>query len=359
MRQMPINDKTLQHVSTMIITCQNCHTNYNVAANIIGGGKTVQCQNCTNSWHQNPVPAAPVYAVPPPAAAPAPPQPAPAPVPEPVAAPVPEPAPEPVAAPVPEPVPEPMPEPEPEPEPEAEAPAAEAPAEEAAAEPEAVSEEGTGAADDALSPDQLDKMFGEDTETDAFFSNGSDAGGEDGIDNLDDIEDPDPIPGVFSGGGDDDLGDDGKKKGGKKKIIAIAVVVLLLALGAGLFFGRSFIIDMVPEAEGLYDMIDIGGSEIGEGLDIQNVKSLREVESGVDILVVRGDVANVSEEERMVPMIRVVLYDGEGEEVQHVIAAPLKNRLPPGAKIGFSAKLPEPSALARRLEVTFSEAKKK
>jgi predicted Zn finger-like uncharacterized protein len=349
MRQMPINDKTLQHVSTMIITCQNCQTNYNVAPTMIGGGKTVQCQNCTNSWYQNPVQAAPVYAAPPPAAAPAPPPPAPAPVPEPVAAPV--------AAPVPEPVPEPMPEPMPEPEPEETA-AEEAPAEEAAAEPEADEpKDDAGAAEDALSPDQLNEMFGEDTETDGFFADDSDGGDGSGIDNLDDIEDPDPIPGGLMDD-DDDVEADEKKKGGKGKIIGIAAVVLLLALGAGLFFGRSFIIDMVPEAEGMYDMIGIGGSEIGEGLDIQNVKSLREVESGVDVLIVRGDVANVSEEERMVPMIKVVLYDGAGEEIQSTVAAPLKNRLPPGAKIAFSAKLPEPSALARRLEVTFTEAKK-
>jgi len=262
-------------------------------------------------------------------------------------------------------MPEPMPEPEPEPEaelpeeaaaePEAEAAPEEAAAEEAAAEPEADS----GAEDDALSPDQLDEMFGEDTETDPFFADGSDDGDEGGIDNLEDLEDPEPIPGGFmDDDADEATGGDKKKKGDKGKIIAIAAVVILLALGAGAFFGRSFIIDMVPQAEAVYDMLNIGGGEIGEGLDIQNVKSLREVESGVDILVVRGDVANVTEEERMVPMIRVVLYDGAGEEVQSVVAAPLKNRLPAGAKIGFSAKLPEPSALARRLEVTFTETKK-
>ena len=175
----------------------------------------------------------------------------------------------------------------------------------------------------------------------------------------DSIEDPEPIPGVFSSDDEVFMDDGSDKKMGKGKIIGIAATVLVLALGAGLFFGRTFIIDMVPQAAGIYEMLDFGGSEVGEGLDIRNVKSLREVESGVDILIVRGEVSNVSEEDRMVPMIRVVLYDGEGEEVQSTIAAPLKNRLPPGTSIGFSAKLPEPSALARRLEVTFTETKNK
>ena len=234
--------------------------------------------------------------------------------------------------------------------------AEEAPVEEAATESEGDAD--AGAVDDALSPDQLDEMFGEDTETDPFFADGSYGADEDGIDILDDLEDPEPIPGGFMDDDAEDISDEDKKKSSKGKIIAIAAVVILLALGAGAFFGRSFIIDMVPQAEAVYDMLNLGGGDIGEGLDIQNVKSLREVESGVYILVVRGEVANVTEEEHMVPMIRVVLYDGAGEKVQSVVAAPLKNRLPAGAKIDFIAKLPEPSALARRLEVTFTEAKK-
>ena len=105
-------------------------------------------------------------------------------------------------------------------------------------------------------------------------------------------------------------------------------------------------------------MVGLGGEELGAGLDIRNVKSSREVENGIDVLVVRGTVANIAEEDRMVPMIRVSLFDGEGEEVQHVVTPPLKSRIPPGAKIGFKAKLSQPSALARRLEVTFTEEKK-
>ncbi len=158
---------------------------------------------------------------------------------------------------------------------------------------------------------------------------------------------------------DDDEGEDeADKKGGKGKIIGIAAVVLIIGLGAGLFFGRPLIIEMYPPAKDIYAMISLGGEELGEGLDIRNVKSTREVENGVDVLVVKGEIANVSEEDKMVPMISVVLFDSAGEEIQSTLAAPLKSRLQGGATIAFGAKLPEPSALARRLEVTFSEPKK-
>ena len=205
-------------------------------------------------------------------------------------------------------------------------------------------------------------MFGEDTETNAFFG-GEDTGGDEGkgegeaID-PEQIPDPDPIPQVFSSDDGDTDDDVDAKKGGKAKIIGIAAAVVFIALGAGAFFGRGFIIDLWPPAADYFAMVGLGGEELGAGLDIRNVKSAREVEGGVDVLVVRGTIANIAEEDRKVPMIRVSLYDGDGVEVQHVIAAPLKSRIPPGAKIGFKAKLSQPSALARRLEVTFTEEKK-
>jgi hypothetical protein len=259
-------------------------------------------------------------------------------------------------APVPE--PEPMPEPEPAPEGEAEtAPEPEAaPKSEAEAAPEGEAEEAAEpvAEGDALSPGQLDEMFGEDAEPDSFKSMADTKPPADDADEEADpenIPDPEPIPKVFSPDDDGPIDDKDLDKGGKGKVIGI-VAAVVIALGAGAFFGRSFIIDLWP------GMAGPGGAGLGAGLDIRDVKSSRKVEAGVDVLVVRGVVANITEKDRMVPVIRVALYDGDGEEVQHFFAPPLKNRLQPGATIGFSAKLPEPSALARRLEVTFSELKK-
>ena len=151
--------------------------------------------------------------------------------------------------------------------------------------------EGEGDAD-ALSSDQLDEMFGEDTGTDAFDSPSAlpadgDVDGDD-ID-LDSIPDPEPIPQVFSQDDDESLDDGLKEKGGKGKIIAMAAVVIVIALGAGAFFGKSFIIDLWPGAKDIYAMVSFGGEELGEGLDIRDVKSLREVDSGVDVLIVRGN----------------------------------------------------------------------
>jgi len=200
--------------------------------------------------------------------------------------------------------------------------------------------------DVTLSSELLDDIFGKDIEADAFYTDDSSSADDEGDSNTpDDFEDPEPIPGVFANQDGDQ--DDDEDSSGKGKKIGIAAIVLVLAISGVLFFGRSFIMDM------------IGGSQIGEGLDIQNVKSLRKDNSGLDILIVSGQVANISKEVRPVPMIKVVLYDGNEKEIEKTIIAPLKSSLKAGARIRFSAKITKPSALARRMEVTFTEAKKK
>ena len=82
---------------------------------------------------------------------------------------------------------------------------------------------------------------------------------------------------------------------------------------------------------------------------------MRETDGSIEVLVVRGIVTNVSGDVRPVPLIRVTLFDGDGNEVQHIDTAPMKNQLKAGDEIGFKLRLKEPSALARRLEVTFAK----
>jgi len=348
----------------MIITCQNCQTHYSVDSRAIGVGKTVRCGNCGNSWHQNPVRASARRMAPQPMPQYA--QPMPYPYPPPHAQPTVDPrmayaqAGYPAAAPPPPPMlePPPMPEPEPMPEPPAiqePEPIAEEipePAPEPAAEPAAAPPEAG-----ELSPAQLDEMFGDEPEPEAIQPL-QESGAAENVDDLSQLEqlpEPEPIPQVFQPDADDEAGAAEAGKGGKGKIIGIAAAVLVLAVVAGLFFGRGFITGMWPGAAGIYAMVGFGGEELGAGLEIRDVASARTVEGGVDALVVSGVVTNVSKDDRQVPMLRVALLDGNGVEVQHVVAAPLKNRLPAGQNIAFKAHLPEPSALARRLEVTFTK----
>ena len=290
----------------MIITCQQCNTNYDVDAKLIGDGKTVSCQNCSNTWFQNPVKNPPVfkYRSPMPSTSPL----------------------------------------------EHEK-TYESPESSGIQSTDETRNEKNITEDEGLSSEALDDMFGEQTGTDDFFTDDdftgddSDTDIEGETDNTEDFESPEPIPGVFSQGSDQD--EDDESPSGKGKKIAIISATIIATLCLALYFGQTFIMDM------------FGESQVGEGLDIQNVKSVRKDEKGVDFLIVKGIVANVSDEARKVPLIKVALYDGTEKEVYKKIIAPMRNSLKAGAKIRFSAKLAKPSASARRMEVTFTKPKEK
>ncbi|MEK7244738.1 MAG: DUF3426 domain-containing protein [Pseudomonadota bacterium] len=218
------------------------------------------------------------------------------------------------------------------------------------------------ASDDSpsLSPEELDKVLAQ-PEPEAMGSiasggpSGKEEKEEEAATTIEELPEPEPIPGALTSDSDD-AGSGRKSWVGA--IAAAGVVLVLLGGGAGLFFGRDHVMRMVPMTKEIYSMIGLGGEALGAGLDIRSVASERANEGGVEVLAVRGVIANISTLDRPVPHLRVALFDGTNRMVQSVNAAPAKTQLPPGGEIGFRVPLRDPSPLARRLEVTFIDADK-
>lgn len=381
----------------MFISCPNCTTRYNVSAAQLGAtGKSVKCTNCGNTWHQLPVadqpqPARPrgvapqqpapqqpqqayPYAAPPGYPPPGyppypyPPQGYPPPGYPPPGYPVPgQAAAEQPAAPAPAPQPAPV-QPEPEPGPEEEEITLPDMEEDIEDDPMAAfATDDDDDDDDSLSSDDIDKMFGDDDEPAALSSMVEDSDGDDDdvedITGFDDLDEPEPIPQVFTADetGDDEFDDefddeeeDHSKGSVLKIILAVVLGIFILTLGGAIFL-REMIIEMIPATEGIYSMVGLGDDTLGAGLSINDVKSSRESIGGKDVLVVRGLIVNVSKRERPVPMLELRLSDLDGKLVQSEQTSPLKKRLTVGDKIGFKIQVENPSALARKLEVTFIE----
>lgn len=335
----------------MLITCPNCRTRYMLQPAQLGQGRNVSCSNCSHVWFADPrdaqpdPPPAPAHRPAPMAAppqqmyaqpgygqpqAPYPPQ----------AAPPPPPAPEP--APVPPP-PEPAPEPDPIPEPE----------------PEPVEDDEDSTADMGVLPDDIDAMFEDDEEIEPFESLINNDDEEDDLESIespDQMEDPDYIPDVFTAD-EQEPDDDAPKKSILGKIIALFFVLLIGGLVAGTFFFKDELVAKVPQLGDVFKMI--GFHQVGAGLQIQRVETAQETDQGLEVLVIRGQIENVDEETRPVPMLRAVLFDAEGEEIQNADVAPLKSELKKGEKMSFKIRIKEPSPLRRRITVTFHEPKDK
>ncbi|MCW8914597.1 MAG: zinc-ribbon domain-containing protein [Magnetovibrio sp.] len=347
----------------MIITCPNCGTHYDVKPGAIGPtGSMMRCRRCGYTWQQSIIHSievreqqvtmpAPEHVVMPSAPEPAPaPPPMPVPEPEPIPEPEPMPEPEPEPEPMPEPEPEPMPEPEPEPEPEEE--------------------------DEPLSQDELDNLFGEDDAPppiESMIDNPDDDGGEtidvSDLDLGDDTdEEQDPIPDSLSQPLPDPEDDEipvGKPQfkipppEPKKPIgliIAIVFAVLFIGVAGGGIAMKDAVIEMYPDAKGIYETVGLHKDEPGEGLAHQDVKPRRDVRNGVDFLIVEGMVTNVVEQAVMVPVLKVALTNVDGKEIRVQTLELDKKQLEPGEKVAFKVEFENPPGTARSMALGFLSA---
>jgi predicted Zn finger-like uncharacterized protein len=128
----------------------------------------------------------------------------------------------------------------------------------------------------------------------------------------------------------------------------LLLVLLLAAVIAGAYFGRDRIVALWPQAARLYSIIGLAESP-GEGLDIANVTSTR----NVDGLIVEGDITNKVGVPRPVPKLRVVLRDASQNDVAVKIVDPPKGRLLPGETAHFVVAFLPASDAAVGVVVTF------
>lgn len=144
---------------------------------------------------------------------------------------------------------------------------------------------------------------------------------------------------------------------GKRRLLVplLAVVIALLVIGGGLagaaWYWREKIVLRFPELESLYSMAGLSVDVPGLGLTFRETTNERLAQGGVDTLIVRGFIENISDTPRRVPFLHLMLYDGTGAIVQEMAAQPPLPELLPGETTGFRVQLPNPSAAARRFDL--------
>jgi predicted Zn finger-like uncharacterized protein len=133
-------------------------------------------------------------------------------------------------------------------------------------------------------------------------------------------------------------------------MLALAVVVLIL----GVVLGREPLVAAWPPSARLYEAIGIPVPAPGAGLALQDIASERVVEGGAPVLVVTGEIANMSTELRDVPMLRAALRDSSRHELQSWMFPAESSKLLPGETVRFKTEFANPSAEAVDLTVSFA-----
>lgn len=133
--------------------------------------------------------------------------------------------------------------------------------------------------------------------------------------------------------------------------MALLVALMMPALlVSGLYLGRQFMVRQFPDLASLYAIVGIDVNLYG--LQFENVRTVRRPEDGVAVLVVEGNVRNISEKTRNIPRLHFIL-SGRNREVYAWQDDASQNPLEPGETVRFRTVLASPPDVADELQVRF------
>lgn len=133
-------------------------------------------------------------------------------------------------------------------------------------------------------------------------------------------------------------------------VVLIGVVLILFA---ALAMARDAVVRAWPPAGQLYAAIGMGPSMPGDGLRIAIAGHERNEAGSRVVLVVRGEVTNVSGDVRTVPRMEAVLRDAEGRELARWVFTAAQRRLLPGEISPFVTQIENPAQEAAALKIDF------
>lgn len=135
-----------------------------------------------------------------------------------------------------------------------------------------------------------------------------------------------------------------------------ALALIVVGVVGGGVLARERIVAAWPPAAKLYEMVRLPVERAGPGLELLNVRSSQEMDDGAPVLVIKGEIVNVSDQVQAVPKLRIVLRDEARREVEESLFSVAQPSLEPGQKTAFSQRWERPPAQARGLVVTFEGA---
>lgn len=133
-------------------------------------------------------------------------------------------------------------------------------------------------------------------------------------------------------------------------LIGLIVVGIIAAVVA-----RASVVAQWPAAAKVYSMVGLTVGPPGLGVELRKTSPRRDVENGVPVLIVEGEVANISDVAVDVPKIRVILRDQAENEVQSWTFSVTEPRLAPGTSEAFRTSILRPSTSAAKVSVEFDE----
>jgi predicted Zn finger-like uncharacterized protein len=129
------------------------------------------------------------------------------------------------------------------------------------------------------------------------------------------------------------------------------VLLILIALVGGLFIWRKDIVRLAPQTASFYAAIGLETNL--RGLTFEAIKTVKETQDGIPVLIVEGKIVSTASRPVEVPRIRLAVRGSGGQELYSWTALPSRSILAPGDSLAFVSRLASPPAESREVMVRF------
>jgi predicted Zn finger-like uncharacterized protein len=147
----------------------------------------------------------------------------------------------------------------------------------------------------------------------------------------------------------------GKRRKSSKSSPAQRKLVAALAVAGAMTFAvvgmRASLVRAVPDLAGFYAAI---GMPVNlRGLEFSAIKTTHEMQDGIPVLVIEGEIMNVTRQPVEVPRLRLAVLGPESRELYSWTALLPRSVLPEGESIPFRSRLASPPADGKEVLVRF------
>jgi predicted Zn finger-like uncharacterized protein len=145
-----------------------------------------------------------------------------------------------------------------------------------------------------------------------------------------------------------------KRKTSRRSSRWTAVVLVLFAFNVALVGARNEVVRYLPQTASLFALI---GMPVNlRHLKFDNVRITKEMQDGVTILMVEGNIVSASDKAVEVPRLRFAARNASGQEIYTWLLKPERSILGPGESLKFQSRLASPPPEASDVMVRFSTA---
>ena len=131
------------------------------------------------------------------------------------------------------------------------------------------------------------------------------------------------------------------------------VATIVLIAGLSIHF-RDSVVKALPGSAHLY--AQLGMPVNVRGMIFANVVYKRDFENGLPVIAIKGEVVNLTDQQKILPRVRFGLLDGTNQELYHWTVKVDKKPIAPNARVKFVTRLASPPKGAEGLMVRFARA---